>query len=371
MEQPEHKLYKRADPKDADACCWAFTNDTTFEKYYYKHPPLEDDQVRLRIIYSGLCMSDPKTGRSKWGEVTHPICAGHEIIGEVVAIGKDVTGFELGETCAYGPFRDGCRKCEWCKSGWAHACVNLPLDYKLLYNHYFGGYSTHIQQPAFTCYKLPKNLDLTKAAPLLCAGITVYLPLSLHVKKGQRVAIYGIGGLGHLAVQFAKAMGAEVHAFTGTKNKEDLCKKLGADRVVLWDDFYKNNSEYEYQYDVILNTLPVWQSEERINMWIKSLKPYGKLLLVGIPSANDKMLLDSRMLIWDHKTVFGSLVGGRKHTEEMLQFAADHNIECMVEHYGWEEFPKALDKLENGRPFFRGVVKVDEVSKQFQARSKQ
>ena len=368
MEQPDHKIYKRADPKDADAVCWAFTSNTTFEKYYYKHPPLGDDEIRLRITYTGLCMSDPKTGRSLWGDIAHPVCAGHEVIGKVVAIGKDVTGFEIGETCAFGPFRDGCRKCDWCKQGWNHACVNLGLNLKLLYNVYFGGYSTHIQQPAFTCYKLPEKLDVTKAAPLLCAGITVYLPLSLHVEKHHKVAVYGIGGLGHMAIQFAKALGKEVHAFTRTKDKEELCKKLGADKVILWDDFY--NGKIEYEYDVIINTLPVWQPEEKINKWILSLKPYGKLLLVGIPSNQEKMLIDSRELIWDHKTVVGSLVGGRKHTEEMLQFAADHNIECMVEQYEWEDFPKALDKLENGKPHFRGVVKVDDVSKEWEEKNK-
>lgn len=190
---------------------------------------------------------------------------------------------------------------------------------------------------------------------------------SLHVEKHHKVAVYGVGGLGHLAVQYAKAMGKEVHAFTGTKNKEELCKKMGADKVILWDDFYK--SDIKHEYDIIINTIPVWVEKEKVNKWLKSLRPYGKFILVGVAPASQEMNLDTRMLVGNHLSVIASCVGGRKHTQEMLEFSAEHNIECICEHYGWEEFPKALDKLENGRPFFRGVVTVDDVSKEMEDRS--
>lgn len=370
MSDASHSIYAKADPKDADAVAWAFTSKDNFEKYYFKFPALGDNEVRARILYTSLCMTDSHIGRGRWGAQCYPVCTGHEVVGEAVAVGDGVKSIKVGDKVSYGPYRDSCGKCEWCKKGWTHACADIAFGDKCLYGKYFGGYATHIQQPEALCFKLTDNLKLETAPPLLCAGITVYLPLALYYPKEQKkvkVAVYAIGGLGHLAIQYAAKMGAEVTAFTTSKNKESLIKELGAHKVVLWDDFYKQDKDkIEKEYDLILNTLPVWASQDKVDKWVASLAPYGKLCLLGVSSLEDPMVMDVRALVFDHRLVIGSFVGGRKHTEEMLKFSADNNIDVKCEYYDFEDFPKALEKLEKGQPQFRCVVKVEDAAKELE-----
>ena len=368
MSELDHPLYRKAKAENADALAWVFSSPEKFEKYYFKFPELGKNEVRARIIYSSLCHSDSLTGRSQWGKVEYPMCVGHEIIGELIKVGDDVKDLKVGEKIAFGPFRTCCGKCKWCIKGWTHAC-DMDLNIKFLYGKYFGGYATHIQQPATLCFKLPEGLDLEKAAPLMCAGITTYLPLSLYADKTSKVAIYGIGGLGHLAVQYASKISKEVHAFTRSKDKEEFILKLGASKVILWDEFYSRD-KIEHEYDVIINTLPFWPSEDKIQKWLASLAPYGKLILIGVPDLKEKMDADVRCLVFNHNAIIGSLVGGKKHTEEMLKFSNEHNIQCICQYYEFEEFPKALNELENGHPKFRGVVKVENTAKQIEKNNK-
>lgn len=368
MSDIDHPLYHKSDPQHADALAWVFSSPEKFEKYYFKFPEMKKDEVRARIIYSSLCHSDTLTGRSQWGKCTYPMCVGHEVIGELIKVGEDVKGLKVGDKIGFGPFRTSCGKCKWCLKGWTHAC-DMDLNIKFLYGAHFGGYATHIQQPGQLCFKLPDGLDLAKAAPLMCAGITTYLPLALYAEKTSKVAVYGIGGLGHLAVQYASKMAAEVDAFTSNRSKEDFILKLGANNVVVWDEFYAQEN-IERKYDLIINTLPFWPSHDKVQKWLSSLAPYGKLVLIGIGDLGDVMNVDVRCLVFNHNAIVGSLVGGRKHTEDMLKFSQEHKIECLCEYYDFEDWPKALDKLEHGHPHFRGVVKVEERAKELEKNHK-
>lgn len=178
-----------------------FTKEFKFEKYFYKHPELKDDEVRIRVLSAGLCMSDSHFSRGHWGKKDYyPLCPGHEVVGEVEALGKNVDKFKVGEKVMMGPFRDSCMKCEFCLKGWTNACVGLENKFRWIYDYYWGGYSTHCQHPQSHVFKLPDKVDYKKIAPLMCAGITTFLPLHQNVKKGDKVAIIGAGGLGHFAI---------------------------------------------------------------------------------------------------------------------------------------------------------------------------
>ena len=362
MEHPEYK--PSSDPKNSDACAWVFKDNSTFCKYFYQHPPLDPSHIRCRVLYSALCMSDVYTGRGKWGTRIRPLCAGHEVIAEVEAKGSKVSKFKIGDKVAFGPFRDTCAKCKFCLEGRTNACQNTEYKDKKLYGYYFGGYSTHIQQPVSHAFKIPEGMDLSITAPLLCAGVTVFTPLKDHLQPDMRVGVLGIGGLGHLAIQYAAKMGAEVHGFTSSPEKAEFIKGLGASGVVLWRQSGFHTTLLN-SYDIILNTMGATFSTEEFSLFSKILKPYGKFIQVGVPEHGQKLNVNFHDIVGKQIMIIGSLVGGNKHTEQMLEFSAKHDIKCKCELFEWNDFPKALDKLENGKPLFRCVVCVDTESKKF------
>lgn len=359
---PNHFLYTASTPSEADACAWAFTTPTKFEKYYYKFAVLEDHDVRARVLYASLCHSDSMTGRSKWGGCNYPCCPGHEVVGEVIAIGSKVTKVKIGDKVAWGPVRKTCGDCEYCKKQITNACVKIDLSEKWLYGLYFGGYSTHIQQPDDHCFKVPASLEnkLEYVAPLMCAGLTTFVPLFDHAQKGMKIGIIGVGGLGHLGAQFASKMGLEVHAFSASEGKDEFFKKIGISKAINWRK--EKLSNYAHQYDLLLNTIPVGLKKEDMEGLLGCIKPYGKFINVGLPDVKETIEFQHFSLVADSLTIVGSNVGGRIYTERMLEFCANNEIECKCEFYDWEDFPKALDKLENGRPLFRGVVDVGKES---------
>lgn len=363
-DQISHPIYAPANPEDADCCSWAFLTKETFGKYYHKFQPLQDNHVRSRILHTSLCMSDVHTGRDIWGPSIKPLCPGHEAIGEVIAVGSKVTKFKVGDIVGYGPMRDACLNCETCEKDATNLCPKTDGTEKFLYGLYFGGYSTHIQQPETCVVKIPEKLDIKIAPPLLCAGITVWDPIEKWVKPGMRVGVIGVGGLGHLAVQYAAKLGARVDGFTSSKDKEKFIKELGAEGVVLWreKDYSKKIAN---RYDVLINTIPVKVTRDSFSGYAECIKPLGVYIQVGLPDATDNFEASYFDFILKNITIYGSLVGSVKSTERCLQFSADNDIVCKTEHYEWEEFPKALDKLENGRPIFRCVVAVDEESKKY------
>ena len=201
----------------------------------------------------------------------------------------------------------------------------------------------------------------------MCAGITTFLPLHLYAEKGQRVAIVGAGGLGHFGIQFAKKMGCTVDVFSSSHKKDDMIKKLGGEEIILWTEGELKNKRQHY--DLILNTLPLNLDKDQFLDMIKCLKPYGKFAQVGVGEVNTNDLqIPVDVLVSNNLMIVGSLVGGLQHYKDMLEFVDKHGIESICEHYDFEDFPKALDKLENGRPIFRCVVDTEKYSDKYKSK---
>jgi len=354
----DHPIYKHCDEKEADAFAFAFTSAQNFEKFPYKHPTLEDHEVRASVLYSGLCLSDSHHGRSKWGGALYPLAPGHEIICVVESFGSKVTDFKKGDKVAFGTLRDACESCKYCQMNKEPLCSDLTRD-RFTYGLHWGGYSTHLQQPAKFFFKLPENLDLQKAAPLLCAGITVYNPIKQYLKPGFKTAVIGIGGLGHLAVQFLAKMGHEVTAVTTSMDKEKFIKSLGATTVITLND-EKSCQDHRGKYDLIINTVP---ASDNFQKYLSLTAPCGYFVQTGAPDVSETISLNPVGLVLNEYHIVGSLVGSRADTNEMLEFCAKNNVYPMVEEFAFEDFPKALDKLENGKPIFRCVVNCGEFSK--------
>lgn len=360
---PEEKKinYVVVDKKEeADAAAWVFTSKSSFKKEYIKLPSLKSDEIRARILYTSLCHSDSIIGRGEWGDMPYPICPGHEIIAKIIMKGEAVDNLDIGDIVGIGPFDRSCGECKFCKKGWNHACEKMSFKECAIFYHRFGGFATHIQEPGKLCVKIPKGIDISKAAPFLCAGITVFTPISLYVKPDDKVAILGCGGLGHCAVQFCKVFAKEVTVVTHSKEKIEDIKKLNPDKILLADDFYKDTPNLEY--DVIIDTLPIWPEMDHVKKWVDSLNYYGKLIVLGVVPKNQSMNFDVSWLTLKSNLLISSLSGGKKQMEDMFDVVAKNKLECMCEYYEFDEFDKALKKLEKGHPHFRVVVNTEKAA---------
>ena len=357
------------DPKDADAVAWVFKSKSEFVPYWFKLPELGESDVRAKVLHTGLCQSDVLTGREKWGACNFPVCTGHEVVGEVTHVGSAVTSLKAGDKIGIGPFRSSCFSCSECKRGDDHLCYQVEEHEKNLYGVYFGGYATHIQVPATHAFVLPQGLDLANVPPVLCAGCTVYPPLKKYATEpGASVGIIGIGGLGHLAVQYARAMGLQVTAFTTSSEKVEAIKQLGAHDVVVVDKELKELAKHFGKFDCLLNTLPV-SDEASMTAYIMTLTNGGTLIQVGLPDVDTKLKIPFSPLIMKQVAVVGSIVCSVADTRDTLEFTAKHGIKVAVETFSFEDFPKALDRIENGKPQFRCVVNVEDfVNKHFPAK---
>jgi len=230
---------------------------------------------------------------------------------------------------------------------------------KFTYGKYWGGYSTHLQQPASHFFKIPEGLDLQKAAPLLCAGITVYNPIKQYLKPGMKTAVIGVGGLGHLAVKFFSKMGHECTGITTSLDKEKFIKSLGATDVLVMSDeeMYKKHMN---QYDLIINTIPVAGDFDK---YLGLLAPCGTFVQVGLPDFKEKITVSPLLLLVKEIKIVGSLVGSRNTIVEMLELCQKKDIYPIVEEFAFEDFDKALNRLENEKPIFRCVVNCGDFSK--------
>ncbi len=354
----DHPLYIHCEESKANAFAFAFVNSEKFEKFPYILPDLAEDEIRANVLYAGLCLSDSLHGRSKWGPAMYPLAPGHEIIGVVEEVGSKVSNFKKGDKVAFGTLRDCCDNCKYCKNNKEPLCEDKNLDL-FTYGLHWGGYSTHLQQPARFFFKLPENMDLRRAAPLLCAGITVYNPIKLYLKPGFKTAVIGIGGLGHLAVQFLAKMGHEVFGVTNSMEKEKFIRSLGATSVFTIDnkeDYKKNKG----QFDLIINTTP---QSNNFQKYLDLTARGGYFIQVGAPDVSESVSLNLLSVVFNELNIVGSLVGSRADIVEMLDFCAEKDIYPIIEEFSFEEFPKALDKLENGKPIFRCVVNCGEFSK--------
>lgn len=358
----QHQHYTHVkDEKDADAVAWVFLNKEEFVKFPFKFEELPDDQIRVNVTYTGLCHSDSLAARSLWGPANYPLCPGHEIVGEITKIGRTVKGFEIGDRIGFGPFRDFCETCKYCQKSQENLCDGIPSSQKEIYDEYWGGYSTAVQHPAKMAFKIPEALPSDVTPPILCAGVTTYAPIARYARSGQKTAVIGIGGLGHMAVQYLNKMGCHVTAFSSSLEKTEMIKKLGAREVISSSD-PEALEKAAGNYDFVINTLPVMDSalfESYLNLTAGG----GTFAMVGLPPVNDKITLSPFPIVTRNINFVGSLVGSRRETIEALNFSALHNIVPMVEFFDFDDFPKALETLEKGRPKFRCVVNVQDWAK--------
>lgn len=320
-----------------------------------RRDPRPDDVV-IEIDYCGICHSDIHTARGEWGPTHYPCVPGHEIVGRVIAVGKKVKRFKVGENVGVGCFVDSCGKCASCKANEEQLCEkhcaftynSTELDGKTPTQ---GGYSSHIVVREKYVLKVKKGLPMDRVAPLLCAGITTYSPLKRYgAKKGKKVGVVGLGGLGHMAVKLAKAMGAEVTVFSTSPNKEQDAKKLGAKNFVITKD-PANFEKWASQLDLIINTV---SAPHDFSPYLGSLKIGGTMVLVGVaPEPNQ---LAAFALINGRKQIAGSLIGGIKETQEMLNFCASKKVFSDIELISANQINEAYDRTVKGQVKYRFVI---------------
>ena len=312
--------------------------------------------VQIEILYCGVCHSDLHMARGEWGMSTYPCVPGHEIVGRVTKVGKDVKKFKEGDLAGIGCMVDSCRECSSCKAGVEQFCLNgMTLTYcspdKKSGGFTCGGYSTSIVVDEAFTLKISDKVDLAASAPLLCAGITTYSPLHhWKVGKGQKVGVVGLGGLGHMGLKFASAMGADVVLFTTSAGKTKDALRLGAKEVVI----SKNEDEMKKHagsFDFILDTVA---ANHDINALLSLLKLDGVLCLVGAP---DKPLaLSSFNVILPRRTITGSAIGGIAETQEMLDFCAEHGIVSDIEMIPMQKINEAYERMLKSDVKYRFVI---------------
>lgn len=316
--------------------------------------------VQIDILYCGVCHTDIHFVRNEWGGTVYPIVPGHEIIGRVTAVGEDVKHFKEGDMAGVGCLVDSCGTCPDCKEGLEQYCQNgFTLTYNSPDEHTgnmtYGGYSTQIVVDQDFVLRIPDKLDPSASAPLLCAGITTYSPLRhWGIDEGDKVGVVGLGGLGHMAVKLAKAMGAHVVLFTTSPGKTEDAKRLGADEVVV----SKNDDEMQKQagsLDFILNTVA---APHDLNMYLELLKRDGTMCLVGVP-AEPHTSPDVTNLVFKRRKLGGSLIGGLKETQEMLDFCAKHNITSDVEVIPMQDINEAYERMLKSDVKYRFVIDID------------
>jgi alcohol dehydrogenase (NADP+) len=313
--------------------------------------------VVIDILYCGVCHSDLHNARNDWGGATYPMVPGHEIVGRVRGVGAEVTRFKVGDAVGVGCLVDSCQHCSACARGLEQYCENgFTPTYAGVDPHdgmpTFGGYSERIVVSDKFVVKVSENLDLAGAAPLLCAGITTWSPLRhWKVGPGSKVAVVGLGGLGHMALKLAKAMGAEVTLFTRSAGKEDDARRLGADHIVLSSDATQM-AGVQNAFDLIIDTVPYVHD---VNPYVGTLAVSGTLVLVGYLGPLEPML-NSAPMVMNRKAIAGSLIGGLPETQEMLDFCGQHGITADVEVIGMEDINVCFERMLKSDVKYRFVI---------------
>lgn len=320
--------------------------------------------VKIEILYCGVCHSDLHTARNEWHNTIYPNVPGHEVVGKVVSVGNHVKKFKVGDTVGIGCIVDSCRECQYCNEGLEQFCepgmtgtYNSPDKY-LPNVQTYGGYSESIVVDENYVLSIPENLDLAATAPLLCAGITTYSPLKhWNVGPGKNVGIVGIGGLGHMGIKIAKAMGAHVVAFTTSESKFKEAQRLGADEVVLSTDAAQMN-KFRGKLHFILDAV---SAEHDINAYLGLLRVDGSLALVGAPE--QPLPVAAFSVILGRKSFAGSMIGGIAETQEMLDFCGKHNITADIEMIDMNQINEAYDRLLKGDIKYRFVIDMASLKK--------
>jgi alcohol dehydrogenase (NADP+) len=336
---------------------YAAQNATTpLAPFSFQRRDVGKHDVQIEILYCGVCHSDLHTVRSEWDGTTYPCVPGHEIVGRVMNVGAKVNKFKKGDTVGVGCMVDSCLTCANCKDNLEQFCENgTTWTYNSPDKHTdgitYGGYSENIVVDKAFVLKIPKNLDLAATAPLLCAGITTYSPMHHHnVTKGQKVGVVGLGGLGHMGVKLAKALGAHVVVFTTSSNKVEDALRLGADEVVN----SKNEDEMKKHLNSFHFILDTVSAKHDINAYLVLLRRDGNLTQVGVPP--DPLSLNVGSLIYGRRSLSGSLIGGIKETQEMLDFCGKHNVTADIELIPIQKINEAYDRLGKSDVKYRFVI---------------
>lgn len=324
--------------------------------HFVRRDPRENDVV-IDVLYSGVCHSDLHTARNDWGGTVYPTVPGHEIVGRVIAVGSAVTRFQVGDAVGVGCMVDSCQHCGACAKGWEQYCENGMTG---TYNSTDrvdgsatqGGYAERIVVRQEFVLKMPQTLDLKGAAPLLCAGITTWSPLRhWQVSAGSKVAVVGLGGLGHMALKLAKALGAHVTLFSRSAGKEADAKRLGADRVVISTDKEQMRA-VRGQFDLIIDTVPYAHD---VNPYTATLATGGTLVLVGFLGMQEPTV-NTTTLVLGRKSVAGSVIGGIAETQEMLDFCGQHGITADVEMLAMQDINTAYERMLRSDVKYRFVI---------------
>jgi uncharacterized zinc-type alcohol dehydrogenase-like protein len=335
----------------------ALSPTTPLVPFHFERRALREHDVLIDILYCGVCHSDIHQARDEWGGSMFPMVPGHEIVGRVSGVGSKVTKFKVGDIAGVGCMVDSCRRCEschenleqFCEHGRSYTYNDLEQDKK---TPTMGGYSSDIVVDEAFTLKISPELDLARVAPLLCAGITTYSPLRYwKVQQGSRVGVMGLGGLGHMAVKLAKAMGAHVTLFTTSPSKKDDALALGADEVVISTD-EKSVSAHLGKLDVIINTLG--SNKYDIGLYLNKLKRDGVMAIVGLPA--EPISLGLGNIIAPRRKIAGSLIGGLAETQEMLDFCAKHNIFSDIELISIQNINKAYERVLKSDVKYRFVI---------------
>jgi uncharacterized zinc-type alcohol dehydrogenase-like protein len=322
---------------------------------FERRAPRANDVV-MEILYSGVCHSDLHMSRNDWHGTIYPLVPGHEIIGRVIEVGSTVTKYKVGDYAAVGCMVDSCLECDQCGKGEEQLCRKRNTGTyngqdRITGDITRGGYSKHlVVREEFAC-RVPEGLDITRAAPLLCAGITTYSPLrTWNAGPGSRVAVIGLGGLGHMAVKLASAMGAEVTVLSRSADKAEDAQRLGADKLLISTDD-KAMEEALSSFDLIIDTVPI---QHDLGPYLPLLDIDGTLVIVG--QVGPMNAFSSLPLLGGRRRISGSPIGGIRETQEMLDFCAEHDVLPDVEMIRMDEINHAFDRMERSDVRYRFVI---------------
>ena len=344
----------------------ATASDKPLTPYSFERRDPGADDVAIQIKYAGVCHSDLHIVKNDLGNTTYPIVPGHEIAGVVTAVGENVTRFKVGDRVGVGCMVDSCRQCKPCQEGEEQYCVpgmtqtygspdpkGASVDQKITQ----GGYSSAIVVDQNYVLSIPDSLPLDAAAPLLCAGITTYSPLKTWgVGPGSKVAVVGLGGLGHMAVKLAAAMGAEVTVLSTSDRKRADAERMGAKHFLINSDKTAMQAAAE-KFDLIINTV---SATHEISGHLQLLAKDGTMVMLGLTT--EGMPVFAMPLLWRRRRVAGSLIGGIRETQEMLDFCAEHGIACDIEMIAPEQINEAYARMEKSDVRYRFVIDIDKLA---------
>jgi uncharacterized zinc-type alcohol dehydrogenase-like protein len=334
----------------------ALAADRPLEAFTLTRRDVGPHDVQLDVLFSGICHSDLHQARGEWGNSTFPMVPGHEVVGRVTAVGAHVKKFKVGDLAGVGCMVDSCRTCTWCAAGDEQFCDQgcawtyngTEMDKKTPTQ---GGYSKQLVVTEAFALKVPASLDLSRAAPLLCAGVTTWSPLrEWNTKKGDRVAVVGLGGLGHMAVKLAAALGAEVTVLSTSKAKQADAQRLGAHEFEVTSD-RTTFKKLARRFDLIIDTV---SAEHDLNAYLGLVKPHGAMVLVGVPPKPAPVHAFS--LISGNRRLAGSSIGNLKATQEVLDFCAEHKLGADVEVIPAKDINLAYERLLKNDVRYRFVI---------------